>query len=693
MGGLLAFRVGNYENTAEREQFRSLCAKLSNHYKHSNEFCVFVGNYNIGCELDALLIKSDAIIAIEFKNYGGHVIATENGQWTADGLAIKGGSRKTVLQQAKTNHSILKRELGALGIDPRQIKDVPTVVVFHQPVVLESKLTGTTKSWLHVTDDDHFLNKIDDIVSPNTDLSPLDIVNIAELLGLNEFYLDEFSNANYDKPAPNDDYIEVFDDIKKYETVDKEIGQNEGEEENMEEINLDAFTIEDEDSITLTEFVKKVVKLSLKLEDFTVKVLDGDKASLSFGTYGITLTRKYVVTINAYGISEHCNKLTKFTNHVVKAITPSTIFWEEGEELLTADTSSISVHESHQTDRPENNNLNVTFRKSKTILPHWLDKKIFNEHNAIYAPEHERYEYNLDLNAEELNVYLGTYFPRSYAEMFCIVDNLMQNKVFAEIIQGEEQINIFDCGCGTGGEIIGLITALAKHLPQVNVNVTAVDGNEGALAILRELVEKNPSRNVHANLTTLCQTFNSTEDIAKLANGKKNYHFLLCDKMVCELISKQVLSNDAYAIMARMLVSHLHEKGLLIMLDVTSKDEHTGLFYPQLMNNSINEYVRKSRTIETLLPLSCACNEGCKYLCFMQQTFSVSHSHKTADESRVCYRVLCRKPLKETILKEVNAEGVAHVIHPMKYKQNDESALCRQSKDNKIIIDSFNINL
>lgn len=28
MGGLLAFRVGNYDNTAEREQFRFLCEQL-----------------------------------------------------------------------------------------------------------------------------------------------------------------------------------------------------------------------------------------------------------------------------------------------------------------------------------------------------------------------------------------------------------------------------------------------------------------------------------------------------------------------------------------------------------------------------------------------------------------------------------------------------------------------------------------
>ena len=79
MGGLLTFRVGNFDTTAEREQFRFLCEQLKAHYEDSNEFCVFAGNYNIGCELDALFIKKDAIISIEFKNYGGNVVANENG--------------------------------------------------------------------------------------------------------------------------------------------------------------------------------------------------------------------------------------------------------------------------------------------------------------------------------------------------------------------------------------------------------------------------------------------------------------------------------------------------------------------------------------------------------------------------------------------------------------------------------------
>ena len=187
MGGLLAFRVGNYDNTAEREQFRFLCGKLKAHYENLEDFCVFVGNYNIGCELDALFIKKDAIISIEFKNYGGKVVANENGEWTCDGKTIKGGSRKTVLQQARINHSTVKQELKVLGVEKNQIKDVPHLIIFHQPIELENNLSATNKSWLHITDDAHFTEKLDDITCPKTDLNPLGIVNLAELLNLKTY--------------------------------------------------------------------------------------------------------------------------------------------------------------------------------------------------------------------------------------------------------------------------------------------------------------------------------------------------------------------------------------------------------------------------------------------------------------------------------------------------------------------------
>lgn len=692
MGGLLAFRVENFDNIAEREQFRFLCEQLKVHYEGSNEFCVFAGNYNIGCELDALFIKKDAIVVIELKNYGGKVIANENGEWTCDGKVIKGGSRKTVLQQARINHSTVKRELNALGVPKENIKDVPTLIIFNQPVEITNNLRATNKSWLHITDNEHFIEKLDDITCPHTDLDPLGIVNLAETLNLNPFYLTEFSNATYDKPAEPIEKIELFEDIKTYETHTEEKKQNEKPKEGAEVLNFDSFVIEDEESIALSNFVKRIVKLSLKLDDFTIKVLDATRASSSFAAYGIKLTREHVVTISAAGIGEYCAKLTKFTNYDVKAISSSTIFWEAGKELVTEDDSSFDVVEKDHSKGLTNTNSNVSFRKSKTSLPHWLDKKIFNDHQAIYAPEHERYGHNLDLNEEELKVYLGTYFPRSYAEIFCIVDNLMQNKCLKETLE-QDEISVLDYGCGTGGEILGLITAIGKHLSHTKISITAIDGNDGALAILKDLVESNPNKNIQVELSTFSQTLGTIEDVEKLAFGKNDYHFILCDKMVCELISREVLPTNAYAIMAKKLAAYLHENGLLIMLDVTTKDERSGCFYPQLMNSAINDFVRKSSTIETLLPLSCACYDGCSDLCFMQQTFSVSHSHKSNDESKVCYRVLCRKPLKTAIMQGRETANLVHVIHPTKYKQNDDSAICSQSKNNEITIDSFNINL
>lgn len=198
MGGLLAFRVGNLDTTAERQQFRFLCEQLKAHYENSNEFCVFAGNYNIGCELDALFIKKDAIVVIEFKNYGGKVIANENGEWTCNGKTIKGGSRKTVLQQARINHSTVKKELRALGVSKENVKDVPSLIIFNQPIEITNNLSATNISWLHITDNEHFLEKLDDITCPHTDLDPLGIVKLAETLNLNPFYLTEFSNANHD---------------------------------------------------------------------------------------------------------------------------------------------------------------------------------------------------------------------------------------------------------------------------------------------------------------------------------------------------------------------------------------------------------------------------------------------------------------------------------------------------------------
>lgn len=198
-GGFIAFRCSNYDNTAEREQFRILCNILKDRYRGTDEFCLLIANYNIyDSEFDSILIKNDAIIGIEFKNYGGKIIATENGEWTSDGTIIKGGSRKTVYQQARINHAALRNGLRELGINSDWTKDIPFLVVFNQDAEIDNQLSGKVKSWLHITDNSHFVEKIEDITSKSTDLSNSDIIDIAIKMNLSSFIdksLSEFESG------------------------------------------------------------------------------------------------------------------------------------------------------------------------------------------------------------------------------------------------------------------------------------------------------------------------------------------------------------------------------------------------------------------------------------------------------------------------------------------------------------------
>lgn len=198
-GGFIAFRCSNYETTAEREQFRLLCKKMKSKYFKSKNFYLLVANYNIyDSELDAIVIKHDSIIAIEFKNFGGNIIATENGDWTANGVVIKGGSRKTVYQQARINHASLKNGLRDLGIDSEWIRNIPSLIVFNKPITLDNQLSGKVQSWLHITDNAHFLDKIEDITSNTTNLSNMDIIDLAIKLNLNSFIVPELSSYSSD---------------------------------------------------------------------------------------------------------------------------------------------------------------------------------------------------------------------------------------------------------------------------------------------------------------------------------------------------------------------------------------------------------------------------------------------------------------------------------------------------------------
>ena len=215
--GLLVYKVADFSFTAEREQYRTICEMLKKHYASRSEVCLFVANYNIyDSEIDGILFKNDAVISVEFKNYGGEVTAVENGCWTlADGTIVKGGSRKNPYQQAKVNHINLKQGLSdGMILSERVLRNVPALIVFNQPITCNNQLSGRVKSWLHITDNEHFLQKLSDITESHTDLSNEEIINLVEKLNLQEEWLDsDYSDpALYEdqSPDPEDTHAEAL---------------------------------------------------------------------------------------------------------------------------------------------------------------------------------------------------------------------------------------------------------------------------------------------------------------------------------------------------------------------------------------------------------------------------------------------------------------------------------------------------
>lgn len=180
--GLLVYKISDYSHTAEREQYRAICQMLKSRFSEKSELCIFVANWNIyDSELDGLLIKQDAIIAIEFKNYGGRVVAVENGDWKlSDGTIVKGGVRKNPYKQAQINRSNLLNGLRDSGfVSASNLKHISSLIVFNQPIELDaSGISRKTKSWLHICDNDHFIDKIEDITSPKTNFTNAELVKL-----------------------------------------------------------------------------------------------------------------------------------------------------------------------------------------------------------------------------------------------------------------------------------------------------------------------------------------------------------------------------------------------------------------------------------------------------------------------------------------------------------------------------------
>ena len=291
----------------------------------------------------------------------------------------------------------------------------------------------------------------------------------------------------------------------------------------------------------------------------------------------------------------------------------------------------------------------------------------------MYNPDHFKFRYNLDHTKDDVLVYLGTYFPRSYAEAYIIMCDLLANKTIRSVYAAKSLISILDLGCGTGGEIIGTICAFVDVLgSKISFEVVAIDGNQDATRVFeRVLAYANSVMNLDVKAQIGSIAIDDKADMDLLGDVvNESFDVILSFKAVNEFIQRKRFSNNAYRHFTEILAPKLSDEGLLVLLDVTTRDDVSGIYYPIMMNKGVNDFIKNNTEFATLLPLPCSQKDtDCNNVCYMQQHFRVSHSHRTNDLSKVAYRVIGRKNFVTSLNLVSNGRSCLYEI-------NDNGGTC-----------------
>jgi hypothetical protein len=87
--GFKAFRGSSFNHSHENQAFNTLRDMLCAEWEERDDQLYLFGNFFVaGKEFDALILKNNAIIVVDFKNFGGKVTFSENGSWYCDDVVV-----------------------------------------------------------------------------------------------------------------------------------------------------------------------------------------------------------------------------------------------------------------------------------------------------------------------------------------------------------------------------------------------------------------------------------------------------------------------------------------------------------------------------------------------------------------------------------------------------------------------------
>lgn len=191
---LKVYRGEKFEFTHENRAFDELYEKLEREWHDADELSLLAGNFSCnGALIDALFIKRDSITVLDFKDYGGKVIYSENGNWKADDVDVRGGEQINPYRQLTKNKlsvlNYLKESLPTISRD-NNLGHISAVVIFQKPIEFDAnEIKAPINRWFSISDMDNAVKSLSQIASPEINLTNLDIVSIIKSLNIPEYEL------------------------------------------------------------------------------------------------------------------------------------------------------------------------------------------------------------------------------------------------------------------------------------------------------------------------------------------------------------------------------------------------------------------------------------------------------------------------------------------------------------------------
>ena len=261
---------------------------------------------------------------------------------------------------------------------------------------------------------------------------------------------------------------------------------------------------------------------------------------------------------------------------------------------------------------------------TSVILPKWLDDLIFGILSAQYSKKNKNLVV-LEWEKDEVLCYLGTYFPRSFAESYRIFSAYF----FKHKCQNQDKtsISLFDFGCGTGGELIGFIVAVSEFLPNIQmIELRALDGNVHELRyleiILKETAAITGLQFESRLMPIVIEDFYDMKVVTDVITQK--YDFVISFKAICEFVTKkQFEERNPYEHIINTFLPKLSDGGIVCIADITT--------YNEVSNEWLTKMLDKASDACDVAILER--NKG------YNEEFVVSHSLKRNDRSKIAWRI------------------------------------------------------